>query len=194
MAGLLLGRAEQSTPEARRARPLARGVDGARLRRQDIENPQLNPEDFMPLPGQSNLASRTGETIQITFLASYSGGSPEGGGAWNIQAMNFRFTVPPNRVAMPDAFQWVLSPVGGSAVLARNGPVYTGTIPGQIDIRSASQGKQYDSHQFHEFIPIGSNSQGGALIDPINGTPQFQTNFFFATAFATTVIGLWPVG
>ena len=149
----------------------------------------------MPLPGRSNLMSQTGEAIQISFSGFYSGSSPGGGGSGSIEARNLQctLTVPAGR-PLPSAFIWAFNPGALSATLVKNGNVYTGAISSPVSILYISSGRYIDLYQYHDFIPIGSNSQGGPLIDPINGTSTFQTVFYYASGFAATPSGLWPVG
>ena len=155
----------------------------------------------MPLPGQSNLQSRTGEVIQIHFSATNSGGTPGGGGVMNIYASNIACTLTvPAGNPLPDSYQWVMTPTNAPAttvILVKSGPnVYLGATAGPLNIRSVGGGyANYDDQQHHQFNPLDNNSQSGpSLTDPINGTSEFQTDFFYATAFATTPVGLWPVG
>ncbi len=93
---------------------------------------------------------------------------------------------------MPFWFMAQLFPgAGGSpqAVILQNtaGRVYFGTAPNDIMIRSGNMGMSQDYTQTHEFTPQAA----GSLIDPMNGTPRFQTNLFLATPFATTPQGVW---
>jgi hypothetical protein len=142
--------------------------------------------------GTANLASLTGETIRIDFSAQYSPPSGDSS-AWSIRARNVHFTltVPQDR-SMPTLFIAQLFPGAGGnpqAVILQNtaAGVYCGTAPNDFIIRSGNMGMSQDYTQTHEFTP----QCAGSLIDPMNGTPRFQTNLFFATPFATTDPGLW---
>jgi len=154
----------------------------------------------MPLPGHASLTSRTGEQIAIDFAAAYSGGTPGGGAVWDIRlvgAITITITIPNGR-PLPDAFCVIVSDFG-SAIFERGGSAYRGRIvyanPGETFlIRTASMGLQYDRYQSYTFLPVGLNSQGGSLIDPVNGTARFQTNLYYGTPFPSTPGGLWPVG
>jgi hypothetical protein len=149
-------------------------------------------EDAIVPNGFANLTSQTGETIRIDFSAVYSPPTP-GSSAWSVSARNIQITltVPQNR-PLPAWFLAQLFPgASGSdqAVILQNpgGRVYSGTVPYDIMIRSGNMGLSQGYDQMHEFTPRGVSS----LIDPMNGTPRFQTNLFFATPFATTDQGLW---
>jgi len=163
----------------------------------------MEKDALVPLPGQSNLTSQTGETVQIHFDGYYSGGTPGGGGVWDMEARNLTCTisVPSNR-PLPEAYLWlvIVDELKAAGVLVRSGNSYSGTAVGQVYMRNAGHGLEHGVHQFHQFIPVGrqvlpsgSGSRGTALIDPINRTSSFQTDFYFASAFATTSDQRWPV-
>jgi hypothetical protein len=177
--------------DAVRLQLFALSAPGSRLRIRF--NPIAEEDATVPngiVAGLANLTSQTGETIQIGFSAVYSPPTA-GSSAWNVNARNISFTltVPVNR-PLPTWFMAQLFG-GGSAqaviLQSAGGPVYSGTAPNNILIRSGSMGMSYDYVQMHEFTPQGA----GSLIDPINGTSRFQTNLFFATSFATTPQGMW---
>jgi hypothetical protein len=143
--------------------------------------------------GVSNLTSQTGETIRIDFEARYSGPS-QGSAAWNIDVRNIRITlVVPGNQPLPAQVTAQLFPDGSGSqtvtLVSTAVRVYSGAVPNGFLIRAGDMGLSYDYHQYHEFTPLGAG--GGSLVDPMNGTPRFQTNFFYATPFATAPQGLW---
>jgi hypothetical protein len=130
--------------------------------------------------------------MQISFSAVYSPPTP-GSSAWSVSAQNIqvKLTVPQGGLLPPSFTAQLIPSSGGNpqTITLQNsgGRVYTGTMQNSVLIRSGSMGLSHGYDQFHEFTPQNASS----LIDPINGTPRFQTNLFFAAPFATTSQGQW---
>ena len=142
----------------------------------------------------ANLASRTGETIQISFSTESQGPSP-GSANWSLLAQNIQITVrvPDGRPLPPWFMAQVFSRHAGSvdfgnaqAIILQNpgGREYSGTASKEVIIGSGPSLKPYDYDQRYEFTPEGSGS-AGSLIDPVNGTTRFQTNLYLATDYPT---------
>jgi hypothetical protein len=150
------------------------------------------------VPGLARLASRTGETIEITCSAVFRADAGGGSSNWRITAEGLRvtLTVPPSGRTLPSfIIAQMFTTVGagqsiqfiGETMLQNpGGRSYSGTFPALI-IRSGGSGQSADYVQRFEFTPHCA----GSLVDPVNGTARFQTNLFFATRFATTPHGMW---
>jgi hypothetical protein len=142
----------------------------------------------MPVSGRATLKSSTGEIIKIEFDAAYSGRSGSDD-SWQIVARNIRYIViVPDGRPLPDQYE-----VNG-VFLERTGNKYTGVALDDIVIRSGGNGSQREYRQVHEFMLRGTNLEQDSLIDPINHTTEFRTDFYRATKLPSTIIDQWPVG
>jgi hypothetical protein len=136
----------------------------------------------------ANLASQTGETIQIRFDAETTGSSGGGSYARSVIAQNIRIvlTVPGNRPLSGWFMAQLFSRLPGGAfdaqaVILQNpgGRVYSGKASGSVLIATGGTGPAQTYEQMHEFTPQGGGSTG-SLIDPWNRTPRFRTTLFDA--------------
>jgi hypothetical protein len=142
----------------------------------------------MPVSGKASLKSSTGEVIKIEFEAAYSGKSGADD-SWQVIARNIRYImIVPEGRPLPDQYE-----VNGVS-LERNGNRYTGVALYDIVIRSGGNGSQREYRQVHEFMPRGTNSEQDSLVDPINHTTEFRTDFYRATKLPGTIIDQWPIG
>jgi hypothetical protein len=159
------------------------------------------------LPGLARLGSATGETMTVAFKADYSGVTA-GSSAWSVVARQLRITVALPAAASPPP--WILAQVlartegsGEQALVDQviilqqdEVNVFSGLAPYDLLIRSGEGGMTTSYEQRFEFtLTSGSfdvpkviavmDDPSASLIDPVNGTPHFQTNLFFATPYAT---------